>query len=459
MKRKYAVVDLETTGGIPKRDKITEIAIVLFDGEKIIGEFQSLINPERSIPPNITRITGITNEMVEDAPRFYEIAKDVVELTEGCIFVAHNVRFDYHFLREEFKNLGFTYTRRNLCTVKLSRKAFPGLNSYSLGNLIRYFEIDVQNRHRAYDDAWATSIILGKIFEQQRTKKEVNALVTESIKLTKLPPSLDVKDIEDLPTACGVYYFSNKNEQIIYIGKSINIRKRVKQHFSKHTTKADKLLHDVSSISYEITGSELLSLLKESREIKEVRPPINRAQKTNRYNFAIVKGQDKSGYHRYEITRADKTDEALSFYGSRRSAQNHISQITSSFELCQKINGLDKSKSACFDHGIGKCAGACIGDEFPNTYNERFSESLLIVNKIFEDNFILFEQGRNYEEKVAFLIEDGHYRGAGYITLEDSQYGIEEIKECIKYEKLNPEADLIIRNYLWTNSDIELNYF
>ena len=368
MKRKYAVVDLETTGGIPKRDRITEIAIVLFDGEKIIGEFQSLINPERSIPPNITRITGITNEMVEDAPRFYEIAKDVVELTEGCIFVAHNVRFDYHFLREEFKNLGFTFTRRNLCTVKLSRKAFPGLNSYSLGNLIRYFKIDVQNRHRAYDDAWATTIILGKIFEQQDSKEELNTLVTETIKITKLPPSLNPEDIETLPTACGVYYFSNKNDQIIYIGKSINIRKRVKQHFSKHTRKTDKLLKDVNHISYEITGSELLSLLKESREIKEVRPVINRAQKTSRYNFAIAKGQDKSGYYKYEITKADKTDAALSFYGSKKAAQSHIEQITTAFDLCRKINGLEKPKSACFNYGIGKCSGACIGDEFPNTY-------------------------------------------------------------------------------------------
>jgi len=186
MKRKFAVVDLETTGGIPKRDKITEIAIIVYDGEKIIAEFQSLINPERSIPANITRITGISNDMVADAPKFYEVAKQVVEYTEGCIFVAHNVRFDYQFLVREFKQLGYTFTRRNLCTVKLSRKAFPGLHSYSLGNLIRYFKISVENRHRAYDDAWATTILLGKIFEQQENKKDVQQLVSDSIKLTKL---------------------------------------------------------------------------------------------------------------------------------------------------------------------------------------------------------------------------------------------------------------------------------
>lgn len=459
MKRKYAVVDLETTGGIPKRDKITEIAIIIYDGEKIIDEFQSLINPERSIPPNITRITGITNEMVEDSPKFYEVAKRVVEMTEGTIFVAHNVRFDYHFLREEFKHLGFTFTRRNLCTVKLSRKAFPGLDSYSLGNLIRYFKIEVQNRHRAYDDAWATTILLEKIFEVQNTKKEVNSLVTESLKLTKLPPSLTTDDIENLPEKCGVYYFLDKGGQIIYIGKSINIQKRVKQHFSKHTSKADKLLNKVHQISFEITGSELLSLLKESREIKDVLPIINRAQKTNKYNYAIVKGADKSGYQRYEIVKSDKTEAALSYYGSRRSAQNHIKQIGGAYELCHKINGIDKSKNSCFNYEVGKCQGACIGDEFPNTYNERFEESVVHVNRLFDDNFILMEEGRTIEERAVFLIEEGHYKGCGYISLEDAQFGIEELKECIRYEKINPEADAIIRNYIWSNPDLDINYF
>ncbi len=459
MKRKYAVVDLETTGGIPKRDKITEIAIILFDGQKIIKEFQSLINPERSIPPNITRITGITNEMVVDAPKFFEVAKDVVELTEGAIFVAHNVRFDYHFLREEFKKLGFTFTRRNLCTVKLSRKAFPGLDSYSLGNLIRYFKIDVDNGHRAYDDAWATTIILEKIFKEQNTKKEINSLVTESIKLTKLPPSLTVQSIEDLPAKCGVYYFIDKGGQIIYIGKSINIQKRVKQHFSKHTSKADKLLNNVHEINFEITGSELLSLLKESKEIKEVHPIINKMQKTRHYKFAIVKSQDKSGYHKYQVVRADKTEEALSYYGSRKSAMSHITQIGEAFDLCHKINGIDKSKNSCFNYELDKCSGACIGDEFPISYNEKFDQNLIVVNRLFEENFILMEEGRSYGEKAVFLVEKGHYQGSGYISLEDSQYGIEELKECIDYENLNPEADLIIRNYIWSNPEIELSYF
>ena len=148
-KKIYAIVDLETTGGLAKRDKITEIGIVLFDGKEVLETYQTLVNPGRSIPPEITRITNITNDMVADAPYFYEVAKRVVELTEGAIFVAHNVRFDYSFLKEEFASLGYTFTKRQLCTVRLSRKAFPGLKSYSLGNLIKHFKIEVSARHRA----------------------------------------------------------------------------------------------------------------------------------------------------------------------------------------------------------------------------------------------------------------------------------------------------------------------
>lgn len=459
MKRKYAVIDLETTGGIPKRDKITEIAIIIFDGEKIVDEYQTLIDPQRSIPPNITRITGITNEMVEDAPKFYEVAKKVIELTEGAIFVAHNVRFDYQFLRHEFRSLGYTYTKRNLCTVRLSRKAFPFLKSYSLGNLIRYFGIEVENRHRAYDDAWATTILLQKIFNEQGDKKDVKQLVNASLQLTKLPAALKPEDIEALPEACGVYYFTDKKGFVVYIGKSINIKSRAKQHFSKQSLKTDKLFQKVANISYEVTGSELASLLKESKEIKEVQPEINRAQKTKHYNYAVVVGLDKSGYKMYKVVKADKTDEALSFYGSRKSALGHIEQIGEAFQLCHKINKVDRSKNTCFNYEVLKCQGACIGEEPPYLYNERFEESVPFVNRLFEENFVLTELGRTPDERAVFLVENGHYRGYGYVDVDDSHYGIEELKECIKYEAINPEADLILRNYMWSHEGLEVMHF
>ena len=459
MKQKYAIVDLETTGGIPKRDKITEIGIVLFDGTQIVEKFESLVNPQRTIPPHITRITGITNEMIEDAPKFFEIAKKVIEITEGSIFVAHNVRFDYQFLREEFKSLGFTFTRRNLCTVKLSRKAFPGLKSYSLGNLIRYFKIEVANRHRAYDDAWATTIILKKIFENQNSTSEIKDLVNASLKLTKLPNGLKPEDIDVLPEACGVYYFSDSSNQICYIGKSKNIKERVKQHFGKQTKKTDRMFKEVTQISFEITGSELASLVLESKEIKKELPQINKIQKTRDYKYAVIKASDKSGYGKYKIVKSDKAESPLSYYGSRKSALNHIEQIGETFSLCHKINGIDNAQHSCFNHSIGKCLGGCIGEEPPVYYNERFEESANALNRLFEENFYIVDEGRTQDEKAIILVENGHYQGFGYLSTEDAILGIEELKECIKYEKINPEADMIIRNYIWSNPRLEVCHF
>ena len=459
MSRIYAVVDLETTGGIPRRDKITEIAIVKYDGQEIIEEYQSLVNPERSIPANITRITGITNDMVSDAPRFFEIAKEVIEFLEGTIFVAHNVRFDYQFLREEFKSLGFTFTKKNLCTVRLSRKAFPGLKSYSLGNLIRHFKIEVVHRHRAYDDAYATTILLSKIFAAQENNADVKTLVDKALKLTRLPDGLDPKVVAALPEACGVYYFMDSNGDVVYVGKSINISARAKQHFSKQTTKADKLFQKVAEISYKITGSELASLLLESKEIKKIQPEINRAQKTRAYNYTIIKELDASGYMTYKVMTRAKAKEPLSYYASRKAALSHIEQISGIYDLCLKVNGIDKSKNSCFQYEIQKCQGACIGEEPPYIYNERFIESELIVNKIFDNNFIVTEEGRAHNEKAVFLVEDGHYKGFGYINIEDAAFGIEEVKECIDYEAISPEADMILRQYIWSNESVEVIHF
>lgn len=167
---KFAIVDIETTGGHYRYSKITEIAIIVIENGKEIKKFESLINPECIVPTEITRITGINNQMLENAPKFYEIAKDILEITQDCIFVAHNVSFDYGFIKEEFKNLGYTFQRKKLCTVTLSRKYFPGLKSYSLGNLIKNFEINVLNRHRAYDDAWATVQIFKKMLDLQESE-------------------------------------------------------------------------------------------------------------------------------------------------------------------------------------------------------------------------------------------------------------------------------------------------
>jgi len=206
-KKHYAIIDIETTGGSAHREKITEVAIVVFDGEKIIREYETLINPERSIPTFITQLTGITNEMVREAPKFYEVAKDIVEITEDTVFVAHNVRFDYSFIQEEFKRLGYNYSRKKLCTVRMSRTAFPGLRSYSLGKLIKHFDIEVQDRHRAMADVRATLELFKKIQKANDSDAGNDFFIKNSMRNINLPELITHEQVLDLPEATGVYYF------------------------------------------------------------------------------------------------------------------------------------------------------------------------------------------------------------------------------------------------------------
>lgn len=452
-KKIYAVVDIETTGGMSKRDRITEIAIAKYDGVEIIEQFSSLINPERSIPSEITRITGITNEMVADAPKFYEVAKTIVEMTQSCIFVAHNVRFDYSFIRAEFARLGYTYSRRQLCTVVMSRKSFPELKSHSLGNLIKHFGISVNARHRALDDTLATVTLLNKILATESAENNVNDFINKGIKETKLPAAISLDELHALPESAGVYYFSNTYDKIIYIGKSKNIQKRVMQHFSKTTRKAEKLVQMIGSIDYVETGSELVAMLLESAEIKKHNPEVNKAQKTKEYPYFIHTFYDTDGYQNFEILRyslKNKKDKViLDHYSSLASAKSSLSSMRSEFELCSRKLNIDKAEMGpCFDYKLKNCLGACISQESPESYNHRSKDASIFLDKIFHQDFILFEEGRETNERAVILVEDGAYRGYGYVSEETMQYGIEEIKEEIIYTQANPETNRIVRSFL-----------
>jgi DNA polymerase-3 subunit epsilon len=448
----YAVVDIETTGGMARRDRITEIAIVLFDGEKIVDKFESLINPERSIPYEITRITGITDSMVSNAPKFYEVAKKVVDMTEGAIFVAHNVRFDYSFIREEFASLGFTLTRRQLCTVVLSRKAFPGLKSYSLGNLIRHFDIQVENRHRAMDDVLATVDILGRILSNEDGVQQADRIVNAGIKASHLPKDISIERIHNLPESIGVYYFYNEYGHVIYVGKSINIRKRVMQHFGNIDIKTDKFIAKVADITYEETGSELIAMLLESNEIKALQPEVNKAQRAKDYPYFVYHYFDHQGYLRFNWEKSSvksrTNKKILNHYSSKASARSHLYQITELLGLCAGLTGIHEAESSCFYYQTGACTGACQQIEAPESYNERATEALGILKKSFDDDFIIVTEGRNREEIGLVLIEGGHYRGYGYLAQDDAQYGPEEWKEAVQYLPTNPECNQIVISWL-----------
>lgn len=451
-KKRYAIVDLETTGGMSKRDKITEIAIVILEDNRIIDTFSSLINPNRSIPQHITRITGITDDMVAVAPQFFEVAKKVVEMTEGAVFVAHNVRFDYSFLKEEFAALGYTFSKKQLCTVRLSRKAFPGLKSYALGNLIKHFDIPVNARHRALDDATATAIILQKILNQDYGEYTAQEIINKGIKSSRLPQSINIDRLHALPEAAGVYYFYNTYNSVIYVGKSINIKKRIMQHFSATTKKADKLQRMAHDLSFQLTGNELIAMLLESFEIKALQPEINKVQKTAEYPYFVYTWIGTDGYQKFGWEKSSiktrKGKNILSYYGTKQSALSHLAGITRELTLCQSYTSLYDREGPCFSYKTENCYGACIKEESPADYNSRAQYGVELLKRIFDQNFILILNGRTPDEKSVVLVEEGHYKGFGYIDNEGVQYGIEELKEAINYVPINPEANGIIRTYL-----------
>lgn len=463
MSQRYAVVDIETTGGHFKTDKITEIGIVLLEDSTIIKKYSTLINPERSIPPHITGITGITNEMVEDAPKFYEIAKDIVEHTEKAIFVAHNVRFDYQFLQMEFKSLGYTFSRRKLCTVKMSRKVFPGLPSYSLGKLIQHFNIQVNSRHRALDDAYAASVVLQKIFDIAKTKKEIQSLVRDSIKLTKVPKHLKEGLVEELPEECGLYYFKNVQNQIIYIGKSVNIQKRIKQHFSKEGRKSNRLFREVADIDYKLTGSELLSLVLESEEIKQHLPPINVAQKQTNYPYTIISYQLDEDYRRFEIFKkggfVDKQHTQLGNYTTKASAKSKLKALVSIYSLCNFFCDLEKpNDTSCFNFEVEKCYGACLKIESNESYNERAQLALESLESRIPAQFIIIEEGFNIEESICFIIQDHILVGYSIIDT-NQQMNYQDLEESIQVKlDFHPEYQTIVSNYMVSNPKLTIYY-
>ena len=264
----YAIVDVETTGGKFNEEGITEIAIFRYDGERIVDQFSSLINPQREIQPFVERLTGINSKMLVNAPKFFEVAKRIVEITEGAVMVAHNAEFDYRMIRTEFKRLGFEFERQSLCTVDLAQKLIPDLPSYKLGKLVRSLGIPISDAHRAHGDAQAT-VELFKVLLEKDSRKEIISTHVKTLS-KKQVPSKYLNIIEDLPSETGVYYIHNEAGKIIYIGKSKNIKKRVLSHLTSKTRKAEKIQKGIHHVTYELCGNECLALLKEQHEIKKI---------------------------------------------------------------------------------------------------------------------------------------------------------------------------------------------
>ncbi len=454
----YAIVDIETTGGSPRRERITEIAIYIFDGEKIVDEFCSLVNPERNIPYYITNLTGITNEMVSEAPKFYEVAKQIVEITDGKTMVAHNAKFDYSFIRQEFKNLGYNFKRNLLDTVSLSRRLFPGYRSYGLGNLCKELGIKINDRHRASGDAMATV----KLFELllQADEMSYNPGIIRSSKISKLNPALNIKKLDHLPEEPGVYYFFNEHKDLIYIGKSKNIHQRVMTHLSNNSSKrAMQMRDEIADIDFELTGNELIALLKESEEIKQNKPLYNRAQRRTGYTWGITSTRNEKGYIVFNLTNIkDNNLHPLSVFTSREAAISKLTSLVDRYELCQQLCSLYKSTKGCFHRQVGICRGACTGDENAATYNLR-AQKALDEFAFSRENFFIIDKGRHEMEKSAIKIVNGQYAGYGFFDINEMGFGLMAIHDSIKPSVDNNDIQVILRAYLKNNDEYRIIRF
>jgi DNA polymerase-3 subunit epsilon len=444
----FAIVDIETCGGRYeyRRGRITEICIVVHDGLQVVDKFSTLLNPECTINPFFSKLTGITNEMVADAPKFYEVAKKIIELTENRIFVAHNVGFDYGFIKEEFASLGYKFKREKLCTVRLARKLMPGRISYSLGHLCASLGIDNEARHRAEGDAVATAKLFDLLLELKSQDPQYKNQGVETL-MTRRVDKIREYILKKLPEECGVYYFLNKEQEVIYIGKSINMYNRAISHFNTQENKGKRMLNELYNVDFVLTGSEAIALLHESNEIKKHKPKYNRQRVYDNFTHSIDWFKDDKGIINFKIVHFEESENSLQAFTSAIGAREKLEQWIDDHVLCIKYCGLTDGDAECFNHQIKKCNGICSGEEEVKVYNSRAKEILKqYITK--EKNYVLLDKGRSEDERSMILVENSRYVGYGYIDATCQVNEPSEFKSYITQEKYYPDSDVLLRGWL-----------
>lgn len=449
----YAIIDVEATGGKKGEESIIEVAIFLYDGEKIIDQFISLVQPDREIDVYVQKLTQITPKMVKTAPTFPEVAKRIIEITEGAILVGHNIDFDYRMLKQEFLKLGYTYYRETIDTVTLSEKHFPDAESYSLGKLSKSLGIPVSDRHRAAGDARAT-LGLFQLLQDKDTTKDIVAkepVLTINKNSTKFDSLL-----EGLPNEIGLFYIFNKNKDIIYLSKSINIALSARKLLTGKSSLSNKLKLSAVKITYETTGSEFVSWLKENQEIKTLHPTLNENKRKLNYPFTIYVENNKE-FKQLKIGHTNYNSEKhyVLRMNSYNNAVRFLSLISEEYELCSKINGLYVGEGACLGYSVGECHGACIGKESPESYNNRVDSFL---NKICLENksLLIIVKGRTLSEKAFIWIKNNVCKGYGFFDLNH------QVKnEALVQKRMIPideseEMNSLARGFLFSEKYLEI---
>lgn len=440
----YTIIDVETTG---KSNKLTEISIFKYDGAQVVDELTSLINPELWIPDYITALTGIDNLMVADAPVFSEIARDIFAFTENCVFVAHNVNFDYNAIRNEFKSVGIDFNRKKLCTIRLARKLIPGHRSYSLGKLCNGLHIHIQNRHRARGDAEATVILFKLLMHQEGAETVFNDFLKKTSRESTLPSHLITSVFNNLPITPGVYYFINKKGKIIYVGKAKNIKKRVLSHFYSKTKKSLAMCRETANIDFALSGSELVALLMEDAAIKQHYPEYNQVAKRTPKMYAIFSYTDRKGIIHIAYNRLRATPNPILTLNSIRECRQQIEKLCSKFELCPKYCHLQEAVATCNHFKIHTCKGICKDEEITEYYNQRVLKAIDSLKNTKKD-MILKQKGRYDYEDAFIMIEKGIYLGYGFIDKTEQINDKEDFKTFLIQQKDNTDIQKIIRKVL-----------
>ena len=440
----YAILDIETTGGKYDEEGITEIAIYRHDGETITDQFSSLVNPQIEIQPFVQKLTGISGKMLQNAPKFYEIAKRVVQITEDCVIVAHNAAFDYRILQTEFRRLGFAFERKSLCTVSLSQLLLPDQPAYSLGKLVRNLGIPFSDQHRAQGDAKVTVKLFELLLEKDLHKNILKAHIS-SEHPNKVPPKF-LEVIDGLPSEMGVYYIHNSKNEIIYIGKSNNIKKRILNHLTGKSKKARVIQNEMHKVTFALTGGELVSLLKEQNEIKTNAPKLNKAMKYRIFPMGI-RLDDSVEYPELIVEQIKKEHTYFSVYKNSKSAKSAIFNWTENYGICLKKTSLSNKTGTCFLHEVNKCDGACTGKETPDSYRKKIKLLLADFEYPFSD-FIITSKGRKLGESSFIYIKGNVFLGYGYYELNHQIKNDKQIMSRLISMEDNPDVQKLIRSFL-----------
>jgi len=448
----YCIVDIETTGNGIQGNKITEIAIFKFDGKDIIDEFTSLVNPQCDIPPFITGLTGIDNDLVRDAPTLREVAPQILAMTEDCVFVAHSVNFDYNVLKNEFQSLGLAFVRKKLCTVRMARTVFPGFSSYSLGKLCSSLSIPLTDRHRARGDAHATVLLFKKILSVNASEEVLKRFLNARSQEATLPPFLSRSQYDQLPSKTGIYFFKDAKGTIIYTGKAKNIKKRVLGHFYDKSEKEVQMCRETAQIDFELAGNELVAFLMESSAIKKHFPLYNRAQKRQLPAYAIFSYEDRDGILHLAYNKAKAVPNPITTFYSLPDSRSYLETICSEFSLCAKYCHLQEHVSNCSHFRVKRCDGICRGEETPVSYNRKVRSAIAFITEN-HHNFIIRETGRNALEDALVVIQQGRYYGYGFVPKAIDVRSMEDIMAFVSPQKETIETKRLVSSYILKNQD------